>query len=62
MKSNCRSKEIFQLKQRSNGLVVKMLDSKSRGLEIKTAGWLQGQLNLLLFQGRLSDYQEVLGT
>ena len=48
--------------QRSNGLVVRMLDSQTRGLEFKTASWLQDQLNLLPFQGQLSEYQEVLGT
>ena len=37
-----------------------MLDSQSRGPEFKTARWLQGQLNLLPFQGRLSEYQENL--
>ena len=62
MKSYSRSKETFQLEQRSNGLVVQMLDSRSRGLEFKTARWLQDQLNLLPFQGRLSEYQKVLGT
>ena len=48
--------------KRSNDLVVKMLDYQSRGPEIKIARWLQDQLNLLLFQGPLSKYQEVLGT
>ena len=48
--------------QRSIGLVVKMLDSQYRGPEYKTAWWLQGQLNLSPFQGRLSEYQEVLET
>ena len=33
--------------------MVKMLDSQ---------GWFQDQLNLLPFQGPLSEYQEVLGT
>ena len=42
--------------------MVKMLDSRSRGLEFKTARWLQDQLKLLPFRGRLSEYQEVLGT
>ena len=48
--------------QRSNGLVVKMLNSQSMSPEFKTARWPQGQFNLLPFQGRLSEYQEVLGT
>ena len=39
-----------------------MMDSRSRGPEFKTARWLQDQLNLLLFQGRLNEYQKVLGT
>ena len=30
----------------SNGLVVKALDSQSRGSMFKTTGWLQGQLSL----------------
>ena len=42
--------------------MVKMLDSQSKGLEFKTAWWLQDHLNLLPFQGRLNEYQEVLGT
>ena len=50
------------MEQRSDGLVVKMLDSRSRGPEFKTARWLQDQHNLLPFQSRLSEYQEVLGT
>ena len=52
------------MEQRSdgNGLVVKMLDSQSRSSEFKTYRWLQGQLNFLPFQGRLSECQEVLGT
>ena len=33
-------KDIMQL--RSNGLVVKALDSQSRGPVFKTTGWLQG--------------------
>ena len=32
--------------QWSNSLVVKLLDSKSRGPVFKTAGWLQGRLSL----------------
>ena len=39
-----------------------MLDSRSRGPAFKTAMWLQDQLNFLPFQGRLSEYQYVLGT
>ena len=42
--------------------MVKRLDSPSRGTEFKTARWLQDKLNLLPFQGQLSEYQEVLGT
>ena len=42
--------------------MVKMLDSRSKGLEFKTARWLQDQVNHLPFQVRLSEYQEVLGT
>ena len=36
----------------SNGLVVKALDSQSRGPMFKTTGWLQGQLSLSSFRGR----------
>ena len=36
----------------SNGLVVKVLDSQSRGPVIKTTGWLQGRLSLSSFQGQ----------
>ena len=42
--------------------MVKMLDSKSRGHYFKTARCVQDQTNLLPFQGRLSECQEVLGT
>ena len=37
---------IWQAEQWSNGLVVKVLDSQSRGPTFKTNGWLQGQLSL----------------
>ena len=36
----------------SNGIVVKALDSQSRGPVIKTTGWLQGRLSLSSFRGR----------
>ena len=36
----------------SNGLVVKVLDSQSRGPVFKTAGWLQGRLSLSSSRGR----------
>ena len=35
-----------------NGLVVKALDSQSRGPVFKTAGWLQGRLSLSSSRGR----------
>ena len=41
--------------------MVKMPDSQSRGPEFKTARWLRDQLNLIPFQGRLNECQEVLG-
>ena len=34
------------------GLVVKALDSQSRGPVFKTAGWLQGRLSLSSSRGR----------
>ena len=40
------------LRQSFNGLVVKALDSQSRGLVFKTTGWLQGQLSLSSFPGQ----------
>ena len=36
----------------SNGLVVKALDSKSKGHVFQTIGWLQGRLSLPSFRGR----------
>ena len=36
----------------SNGLVVRALDSQSRGPVFKTTGWLQGRLSLSSFRGR----------
>lgn len=39
------------VKQWSNGLVVMMMDSQSRGQKLKkTTGWLQDQPNFLLLQ------------
>ena len=46
----------------SNGLVVKALDSQSRGPMFETTGWLQGRLSLSSFRGRWNEYQEFLGT
>ena len=45
-----------------NNLVIKASKSQSRGPVFKTAGCLQCQLSLSSFQGRLNDYQELLGT
>ena len=36
----------------NHGLVVKALDSQSRGPVFKTTGWLQGRLSLSSFRGR----------
>ena len=48
--------QVFCLKEVSacttNGLVVKTLDSLSRGPVFKATGWLQGQLSLSSFRGR----------
>ena len=46
----------------SNGLVVKALDSQSKGQGYKTTGWLQGRLNLSSFRGQSIEYLELLGT
>ena len=35
-----------------NGLVVKALNSRSRGPAFKTTAWLQGRLSLSSFRGR----------
>ena len=43
------------------GLVVKVLDSQSRGPTFKTTEWLQGQHSFLSFQGRSVEYQKLLG-
>ena len=43
----------------SNGLVVRALDSQSKGLVFKTTGWLQGWLRFLSFQGHSNEYQEL---
>ena len=40
------------MRLRCNGLVVKALDSQSRGLMFKTTGWLVGQLSHSSFWGR----------
>ena len=36
----------------SNDLVVKVLDSQSKGSVFKTTGWLQGRPSLSPFRGR----------
>ena len=36
----------------SNGLLVKALDSQSRGHGFKTTGWLQGRPSFSSYQGR----------
>ena len=46
----------------SNGLVVKALDSHSRGPVFKTTGWLKGRLSHSSVRGRQNEYQEFLGT
>ena len=46
----------------SHDLVVKAVDSKSRGPGLKTTGWLQGQLSLSSFQDKSTECQELLGT
>ena len=45
-----------------NGLVVKALNSQSRGFVFKITGWHQNRLSLSSFRGRPNDYQEYLGT
>ena len=46
----------------SNDLVVKVLDSQSRGPRFKTTGWLQDQLGLSSFWGWSVEYLELLKT
>ena len=46
------SESKVKLRQWSNGIVVKALDSISRGPVFKTSGWLQGRLSLSPFRGR----------
>ena len=46
----------------SNGLVVKVLDSQSRGPLFKTTGWPQDLLCLSSFWGQSNEYQEFLET
>ena len=50
------------LNSRSNELMVKILDSQSRGPQFKTTGWLLGQLSLSSFLGRSVEYLKLLGT
>ena len=40
------SRPLFVFQEGFNGLVVKAMDSQSRGPEFKTTGWLQGRLSL----------------
>ena len=45
-----------------NDLVVRALNSQSRGPRFKTTEWLQGGLSLSSIRGRSNEYQELLGT
>ena len=47
---NC--KDVKPVVFRSNGLVVKALDSQSKGPVFKTTGWFQGRLSRSSFRGR----------
>ena len=58
----CAMSRKFFNEQRSNGLVVKALDSQSRVPRFKTNGWFQGQLSFSSFQSQSTEYQELLGT
>ena len=53
-KTNKKNKDILQFM--SNGLMIKTLDSQSRGPVFK------GRLSLSHFRGRSNEYQEFLGT
>ena len=46
----------------SNDLVVKVLDSESRGPVLKTIEWFQSRLRFSSFRGQLNEYQEFVGT
>ena len=65
---NCRQRTKFDSKFTSwtkiisNGLVVKPLCSKSRGLFFKKTEWLQVWLSLSSFRGWSDEYQEFLET
>ena len=47
---------------RSNGQVVIVLFSQSRGPRLKTTRWLQSRVSLSSFQSWSNEYQELLGT
>ena len=47
---------------KSNGLVVKALDSQSRGSMFKITGWLQHRLSLSSLRGQSNKYHEFLET
>ena len=42
----------IEYKLKNNGLVVKVVDSKSRGSVFKSTGWLHGRPSLSSFRGR----------
>ena len=44
----------------SNGLVLRTLNSKSRGLVFKTTEWLQGWLSFSFFWGHSNEDQELM--
>ena len=45
-----------------NDLVVKVLDSQSRRLMVKTIGWFQGRLSISPLWGWRNEYQEFMET
>ena len=56
------SKHCKICKKWSSGLIIKVLDFKSRGPIFKTNGLLQGQLRISSFQCQSIEYNELPGT
>ena len=53
--------EVLEKKGRYDDLEIRVMDYQSAGLRFNIIGWLKVKLNHLSLQGRLSEYQDVLG-
>ena len=52
---------LLEKRGRNHGLIIRVMDSPSKGLGFRTTGWLQRGLSLSSIQGQLNECQNVLG-